>query len=135
MAQAPERIEADGALLACIVRADYAPEATTFVTTADLPMQIGFVVYPAGGEAGAHSHRPVERRLTLTPEVLFVRSGRCALDVYGEDRALVTTVELGLGDVVLLIAGGHGVRMLEDTVLLEIKQGPYVGVDEKVRFT
>jgi hypothetical protein len=24
--------------------------------------------------------------------------------------------------------------MLEDTVLLEVKQGPYTGIDEKVRF-
>ena len=34
----------------------------------------------------------------------------------------------------LMIDGGHGFRMLEDTVFLEVKQGPYTGVDEKERF-
>jgi len=30
-----------------------------------------------------------------------------------------------------LVGGGHGFRMQEDTVLLEIKQGPYLGLGEK----
>jgi hypothetical protein len=39
-----------------------------------------------------------------------------------------------VGDVVVLLDGGHGFRMLEDTVLLEIKQGPYSGLGEKEQF-
>ena len=46
----------------------------------------------------------------------------------------VATREITAGDVVLLIGGGHGFRMLENTLFLELKQGPYLGVDEKVRF-
>ena len=38
------------------------------------------------------------------------------------------------GDIVILVAGGHGFEMLEDTVLMEIKQGPYTGLKEKERF-
>ena len=34
----------------------------------------------------------------------------------------------------LMVGGGHGFRMLEDTVFLEVKQGPYTGLDEKERF-
>jgi hypothetical protein len=41
---------------------------------------------------------------------------------------------LAEGDVMVLVAGGHEFRMREDTVLLEIKQGPYPGVAEKERF-
>ena len=63
-----------------------------------------------------------------------MRQGRCILDLYGEDRVLLTSRELVAGDAVLLIEGGHGFRMLEDTVLFEVKQGPYGGVAEKVRF-
>jgi hypothetical protein len=54
--------------------------------------------------------------------------------VYTEDRDLVTTRDLGPGDLILMIAGGHGFTMYEDTVLLEVKQGPYIGLDEKERF-
>jgi hypothetical protein len=47
---------------------------------------------------------------------------------------LVAPRELNVGDVMLMVGGGHGFRMLEDTVLLEIKQGPYTGENEKERF-
>jgi hypothetical protein len=33
-----------------------------------------------------------------------------------------------------MVGGGHGFHMLEDTVLLEVKQGPYTGIDEKEHF-
>ena len=35
------------------------------------------------------------------------------------------------GDVILMVGGGHGFRMLEDTVFLEVKQGPFIIEDEK----
>ncbi len=56
------------------------------------------------------------------------------VDMYDQDQALIAECGLGVGDVVVLIAGGHGFRMLEDTVLTEVKQGPYTGIEEKVRF-
>lgn len=92
------------------------------------------MVYPRGGEVPRHLHRQLQRQLVGTSEVLVVRRGRCLADIYDEDRRLVATRELQTGDVLLLVAGGHGLRMLEDTVFLEVKQGPYTGLDEKERF-
>lgn len=126
---------ADGdKVLVYIVRANAAPQATTFLTPDDLPMQLGFIVYPRGGEVARHYHKPITRQLTTTTEVLFVQRGACALDVYDDACRLIATRSLAQGDVVMLRAGGHGLRMTEDTVLLEVKQGPYTGVAEKVRF-
>ena len=96
--------------------------------------QAGFVVYPGGGAVPPHLHKPIERQVVGTSELLLVRQGRCILDLYGEDRVLLTSREMVAGDAVLLIEGGHGFRMLEDTVLFEVKQGPYGGVAEKIRF-
>jgi len=33
-----------------------------------------------------------------------------------------------------MVGGGHGFQIKEDTVLLEIKQGPYLGADDKELF-
>jgi len=66
--------------------------------------------------------------------VLVVKKGHCFIDIYNDERELVATHELFTGDVMLMVGGGHGFRMLEDTVFLEIKQGPYAGVDEKEMF-
>jgi uncharacterized protein YjlB len=69
-----------------------------------------------------------------TSEVLVVRRGKCEVDFFDDDRQLVATRELEAGDVMLMVGGGHGFRMLEDTVFLELKQGPYLGLDEKELF-
>ena len=129
-----ELIAADGRTLAYVIRADFRPAETSFPTGPELNLQVGYVVYPAGGEVARHTHTPVERRIVGTAEVIVVREGRCELDVYDDDHELVATRELRVGDVMLMVGGGHAFRMLEPTVLLEVKQGPYGGVEEKERF-
>ena len=129
-----EHIVSNGQPLAYIIRAELMPEQTTFLTETSFKQQVGFVVYPRGGQVARHVHRPLERHLVGTSEVLVVRKGRCEIDIYSEQRELVATRELREGDLMIMIAGGHGFRMLEDTVLLEVKQGPYTGLDEKERF-
>jgi hypothetical protein len=120
--------------LTYIVRAGDLPTETTFVTPPEFKQQVGFVVYGRGGEIAPHVHRPLERHLVGTSEVLVLRKGRCLLDVYNDDHELVATRELQGGDTMLMVGGGHGFRMLEDTVFLEVKQGPYTGMEEKERF-
>lgn len=121
-------------VFAYVVRAGGSPQATTFLTPDTLPLQLGFIVYPRDGEVARHYHKPLERHLTTTTEVLIVQRGACELDIYDARCQHVTTRALAQGDVVMLCSGGHGLRMTEDTVLLEVKQGPYTGVAEKVRF-
>lgn len=134
-AQQPiEHISQGDRCLAIIIRTNCVPRETTFLTPSDYKQQIGFIVYPAGGEVPRHVHRPLQRQLVGTSEVLLVRQGHCVADIYSEERELIASRELREGDVILLVAGGHGFRMLADTVLLEVKQGPYTGIDEKERF-
>ena len=120
--------------LACIIRRKLTPAATTFVTPSDFNQQLGFVVYPAGGEIQPHLHRNIERTILGTSEVLVIKKGRCEVDFYNNAKEPVATRELREGDILLLVDGGHGFRILEDTVFVEIKQGPYTGLDEKERF-
>jgi quercetin dioxygenase-like cupin family protein len=127
-------VASEGRTLALVVRGGEEPEATEFVTPDTASLQVGFVVYPRGGSIAPHSHRPLERTIVGTGEVLVVRKGRCEVDVFDDDRRLIATEELRVGDVVVFFAGGHGFRMVEDTVLLEVKQGPYTGLAEKERF-
>lgn len=126
--------DAHGSPLALIIQASYEPETTQFITPHSFKQQVGFVRYPAGGTIRRHSHRALDRHLIGTSEVLVLKRGRCEIDVYDDERALVATRELNAGDVMLMVGGGHGFRMLEETLFLEIKQGPYTGTDEKELF-
>jgi hypothetical protein len=129
-----ETISSGGKILAYIIAAELTPDSTTFLTPPELNIQVGFVVCPAGEDIRRHVHRPLERHTVGTSEVLLVKHGRCEVEIFDEDRRPVACRTLRTGDLLLAIAGGHGFRMAEDTVLLEIKQGPYIGVDEKERF-
>jgi hypothetical protein len=120
--------------LAYLVRRDATSNRTEFFTSDDSTFQAGFVVYPAGGRVEAHVHMAVVRQVVGTSELLVVRSGRCIVDIYADDRRLVASREIVPGDAVLSVGGGHGFRMIEDTVLFEVKQGPYGGLEEKERF-
>lgn len=130
-----EPIVIDGKQVAIIVRTGYQPERTEFVTTSEDTLQLGYIVYGAGKSITPHLHRNVERRIQGTPEVLYVRTGKMRTIFYSNEKMRKGEVILHQGDVILLLEGGHGFEMLEDTVLMEIKQGPYLGEMDKERFT
>lgn len=135
--RSPARTEAishRGKVVCMIVRVEPSPEETTFYTPHHFNLQVGKIVYPAGSEIPRHTHRPVIRHVAGTTEVLVVQKGRMIVDVYGDDHARLCSREVGCGDVVVLLSASHGFRLLEDTVLLEVKQGPYVGLHEKEHF-
>jgi uncharacterized protein with PhoU and TrkA domain len=129
-----EVITANAQTLCYVIRNDVRPEKTTFITPPDGKQQVGFIVYPKGGIIARHTHKPLERHIIGMAEVVVVRSGHCQIEVYDESLSLVTTRDLYQGDVVIMVGGGHGFQILEDTVLLEIKQGPYLGKDDKELF-
>jgi hypothetical protein len=93
-------------------------------------MQVGMWAYDADKRILAHTHNDVPRTVTRTHETLYVRKGRIEVRIYNGARALAATLVAGEGDVLTLMAGGHGYTILEDgTQVLEVKNGPYVGAD------
>ena len=130
----PEIITWQDQPLVYIIHTDPMPEKTTFLTPPEFKQQVGFVVYPSGGVIARHLHLALERHLVGTCEVLVLLKGRCLMDIYNDKKELVATRELNQGDVMLMVGGGHGFRVQEDTVFLEVKQGPYLEVEEKERF-
>ena len=119
-------------LLAVILYSDMEQIGTEFVTGDYYPLQLGSHVQPQGHIIPAHSHRDVTREVDGTAEVLVVTEGALEVTLYDNDRKVVSIEYLIKGDSVLLVSGGHRFRFLgEPTRLVEVKQGPYIGVDDK----
>jgi hypothetical protein len=119
------------ATLAIIIKAGYVREGITFLTPNDYSQQLGYMNRPAGYRIPAHIHNCVPRAVTFTREVLFVKSGKLRVDFYSDEREYVVSRILEAGDVILLASGGHGFEMLEATEMIEVKQGPYAGDEDK----
>ena len=134
--EALERVNDDqtGAELALVIRAGFGQPGINFVTSDDSVHQLGVLKWPRGHLIDAHVHNPMSRTIDSTQEVLFIRSGRVRVDLYGDDRRYRSSLELGAGDVIFLASGGHGFEILDDADIVEVKQGPYKGEGEKTRF-
>ena len=126
--------DADGNLVASVVRANFRRDGIVFVTPPEFSQQLAYMNRPAGYRIQPHIHNEVFREVVLTQEVLLIRKGRLQVDLYDNDRVFLRNVILEAGDVILLAAGGHGFTMLEPTEMIEVKQGPYAGEHDKTRF-
>jgi mannose-6-phosphate isomerase-like protein (cupin superfamily) len=129
-----EEVRIDGILCAIIIDASYDEPGITFFTDPNLSQQLGSMSYRAGKIIRAHTHNATERLVHKTQEALFIRRGRLRVDFYDVGRVWRLSRVLSAGDVILLIAGGHGFEVLEDLNMIEVKQGPYAGDQDKTIF-
>ncbi len=134
MTPAVETVEHDGKRYAIIIRNTSSENGVRFFTPDDSTLQVGAFHLPKNHEIVPHIHNACERTVHYTSEVLVVQSGALLVDFYDEERSYLLSRTLGAGDTVVLLEGGHGFTVLEELRMLEIKQGPYAGVNDKTRF-
>ena len=130
-----KKIYANDELLAIIITNKYNKDGINFFTPDDFSQQLAFMKHPKGKSIIPHVHNPVPRQIEYTQEILFIKSGKIRIDFYDIDQEYFESHILSQNDVILLIKGGHGFEVLEDIEMFEIKQGPYVGENDKTRFT
>jgi len=129
-----ENITYDDSCLAIIVRSSYANSGINFFTPNEYSQQLAFMSHPEGKEIQPHVHRKVHRKVFYTQETLFIRKGKLQVDFYSDEQKYLESRTLDSGDVILLIKGGHGFKVLEDLEMFEVKQGPYAGDEDKIKF-
>jgi len=129
-----EKVFKNETLLAIIIRSGFEKEGIEFFTTDEFSQQLGYMNRPKGYVIPPHRHNHVERKVILTQEVLYIRSGLVRVDFYDDGQNYLESRLLHKGDVILLAAGGHGFEMIEQSEMIEVKQGPYCGEKDKVRF-
>jgi hypothetical protein len=129
-----EKITYNNVLLAVIIFKNFKAPGICFFTPDDFSQQLGYMNRPKGYEIPPHVHNLVPRTVTLTQEVLFIKSGKIRVDFYDNQKNYLESRELSEGDVILLANGGHGFKILEQAEIIEVKQGPYCGEMDKVRF-
>ena len=129
-----QNISDDSGLLAVIIRADFQADGIVFATPNELPQQLGYMKRPAGYEIDPHVHVLKRYDVQYSSETLFIRKGKMRIDFYSEDRQYLSSEILTTEDVVLLSRGGHGFEMLEESEIIEVKQGPYESDNDKIRF-
>ena len=129
-----DRIEHKGKVFALILRTDYDEDGVSFVTSKDEPIQLGVLNHRCGTKIKPHIHKNQPRTISEVQEVLHVDCGKVEAEFYERNGKKIGSTVLNSGDTILLICGGHGFNILEDSKIIEIKQGPYYGVEEDKQF-
>ena len=129
-----EEIKHNNQLLAIIISDKFSTPGIHFFTPNDLSQQLAFMHHPAGKLIEPHVHNPVAREVHYTQEVLFIKKGKLRVDFYDDQKTYLHSRVLCRGDVILLATGGHGFEVLEEIEMIEVKQGPYAGDQDKTRF-
>ena len=129
-----ENITHKDKLLSVIIRTQYKSDGIEFFTPDDFSQQLAYMNRAKDYVIPPHVHNPVQRDVHFTQEVLLIKSGKVRVDYYDDDKNYLESKILNQGDVVLLAYGGHGFHMIEDSEIIEVKQGPYAGEKDKVRF-
>lgn len=129
-----EEVKKKNKLLAMIIRHDYTSEGVNFVTSNEYSQQVAYMHHPTGKVIDAHVHNLVHRNVVFTQEVLIIKKGILRVDFYDEYEDYLESKDLYAGDMILLVSGGHGFQVLDEVEMIEVKQGPYAGENDKKRF-
>lgn len=130
-----EEIVQQGRTLALLLRSSYQAQGIHFFTPNEFSQQLAYMNRPQGYVIAPHIHNAVPREVQFTKEVLFIKSGKVRVDFYDDSEHYLESRILTPGDVILLAFGGHGFEMLEESEIIEVKQGPYAGEADKTRFS
>jgi len=75
-----------------------------------------------------------EELKTFLAEKVGIEKGKVKIKFFDHNNSDIKKDKiLNKGDIIILFQGGHGFKILEETQIIEIKQGPYVeGKDKKI---
>ena len=121
-------------LFAIIIKNNFNKSGIHFFTESTSSQQLGYMKRPKDYIIEPHRHNYINRNISLTQEVLFIKSGVIRVDFYDDNQEYKESCILETGDVILLSSGGHGFTLLEESEIFEVKQGPYLEEIDKVHF-
>tara|TARA_X000000368_G_C22862932_1_gene637361 strand:+ start:260 stop:691 length:432 start_codon:yes stop_codon:yes gene_type:complete len=130
-----EKIFNQKKLYALIVRNSYKKKkGVSFFTDKNATQQFGYMNHKKDYIILPHRHNKRQSKILLTTEVIIILKGILRVDFYNNKEKYLFSKKLYANDLIMLSNGGHGFKVLKDTQMIEVKQGPYSLSMDKVKF-
>lgn len=124
------KICVDGEVYAILACAKDVKEGTEWFGEKYEPLQASRMNYSAGSEFRIHKHILNPRTIKFTQEAFIVIKGKIEVGIYDDNCVMIGRLEAWEGEAIFVYRGGHGVRILEDSLLYEVKSGQFSAVSE-----
>ena len=130
-----EKITYKKRTLAFIVRGKYRnKKGITFFTPKDSTQQFGYMKHGKKYIIKPHLHKKRLTKILYTTEVILILKGILRVDFYKVSKKYLFSKILKAKDIIMLVHGGHGFKVLKNVEMIEIKQGPYILSKDKIKF-
>ena len=122
-------------MLALIVRGKYrSKKGITFFTPNESTQQFAYMKHKKEHVVKPHLHKRRLTKVFYTTEVILLLKGILRVDFYNQFKKYLFSKILKKQDIIMLVHGGHGFKILKDVEMIEIKQGPYNLIKDKMKF-
>jgi len=130
-----EKIVHKKKLLALLVRGNYRKKkGITFFTSNQSTLQFGYMKHSKKYIIKPHLHKKRKTQIMYTTEVILILKGILRVDFYNNKKKYLFSKKIKEKDIIMLVHGGHGFKVLKNVEMLEIKQGPYSLIKDKIKF-
>jgi len=130
-----EQIKYKKKLFAIIVRGKYRnKKGISFFTPDHTTQQFGYMKHKKGYVIKPHKHNKRITKILSTTEVILILKGMVRVDFYNQKEKYLFSKIIKEKDIIMLVNGGHGFKVIKDAEMLEVKQGPYSISKDKVKF-
>lgn len=105
---------------------------STPITGKDESLQVLTHKHKKGMQIKPHIHISKKRTTMNLQECVVVKRGKIRINLFApnKNRELFKRINLGARDVFILMNGGQSIDILEDTEMIEAKNGPFK--DDKI---
>ncbi len=92
-------------------------------------LQVATLQLKSGENFSAHKHlwKELDSNKSIAQESWVIIKGSVEVTFFDLDDSLLETHILKAGDLSVTLYGGHGYKVLEETIAVEFKSGPYLG--------
>jgi len=130
-----ERIFHKKKLFALIVRSNFKKmSGVNFFTDKKDTQQFGFIKHKKNHIIKPHQHKKRLTKISITTEVIIILKGCLRVDFYDVKKKYLFSKKIYANEIIMLVNGSHGFKVIKNVEMIEVKQGPYNITKDKIKF-
>ena len=130
-----EKVLHKNKLFALIVRGKFRKKSgINFFTSKKATQQFGYMKHKKNHIIKPHNHNKRLTKILSTTEVILLLKGVLRVDIYENKKKYLFSKIIKEKDIIMLVHGGHGFKVLKNVEMIEVKQGPFSLSSDKTKF-